>query len=58
MNLLKLRLKAHEKGLFILQKGKRFVLTNNATPKNLIEVECKNLRKVKKELRKIKVKEL
>ena len=58
MNLLKLRLKAHEKGLIILQKEKRFVVTNNATPKSLISVECKNLRQVKKVLRKIKVKEL
>ena len=58
MNLLKLRLKAREKGLFILQKEKRFVLTNNATPKNLVSVECKNLRKVKRELKKMKVEKL
>ena len=53
--LLELRELAHEKGLIILEHNiSQFLITNNSTEKYLIEIICKNLKKVEKELKKMK----
>ena len=53
--LLELREIAHEKGLIILEHDiSQFLITNNGTEKHLIEILCKNLKQVERELKKIK----
>ncbi len=53
--LLELRELACEKGLVILEHDiSKFLITNNGTEKYLIEILCKNLRQVERELEKIK----
>ena len=53
--LLELRELAHEKALIILEHNiSQFLITNNGTEKYLIEIVCKNLKQVEKELKRIK----
>ena len=53
--LLELRETACEKGLVILEHDiSQFLITNNGTEKYLIEILCKNLKQVERELEKIK----
>ncbi len=52
--LLELREIAHEKGLIILKYDvSQFKITNNGTEKFLIEILCKNLKQIEKELDRI-----